>query len=378
MNSSETHPVKGVTNKEVIRTLIHRLRENINSYYPDLDKLNLSITGKSIGGPFAKTFRFDLTSNGIRHIIFVKQCPLYKDNPAKIQYETLQLLYHSMPAVNKRCAVSRPLDFFPDLNAYAMESVGTNNFKTYLLKNNSRLNDEKSLPDLLSVLSGCALWLRTFHNITKSDKGTMFDSSVFLNSIREEFDYILLRDFGFRSDTLNRLNALFNNLSILDGTFALPCAKWHWDYTPGHIYLDYNTISVIDVLGLDNTPIYEDIGHFLVAMTIANNLPFYPFFDRKRARTELCDAFLDAYWDCCRLDKNEFLLFSKIYTLKYLILYFGGQYSRISEKIHPVAGRLFANVRSVVLTEEPMILAIEEIERLMTNAVAARLAGIAS
>lgn len=370
MSMIETTPLIGhcPSSKESIEIFRLRLLSNLNSYFPDLSNDGAVISGKTIGGPYAKTFRFNISSHKNRKVVFVKICPIFEQlDPARLEFETLKLLYHRMPEVNKDCEVARPIDYFPDLNAYAMESVGSNNFKTCLLKNNSKLSNDRSLSHLLSVLSGCALWLRTFHDITRSDKRRMFDSSTFIHTIKEEFDYILLRDFKFRNDTLNRLNTVLNNLAILDGALELPCAKWHWDYTPGHIYLDNDKISVIDILGLDNTPIYEDIGHFLVAMTIVNNFPLYPLFDRKRAGIELCEHFLNAYWNDSRLDKKEFTLLSEIYALKYFILYFGGQYTRVSETIHPIAGRIFANLRSARLIEGPMVRTIGKIESLIQN-----------
>lgn len=351
---------------DVVRVLTGRLRDNLKSYYPDLNESKTVVSGKSIGGPYAKTFRFNITSGKCKHTVFIKVCPIFERlDPARLEYETLQLLYHKMPVVNEKCAVSRPLGYFPDLNAYVMESVGINNFKTYLLKNNSWLSNGNSLSNLLSVLSDSAIWLRTFHDITRSDIGINFNSSSFLDSIRKEFDYKLLH--SFRNEALNRLDTLLSKLTRLDGVFKLPCAKWHWDYTPGHIYLDNHRISVIDILGIDNTPIYEDIGHFLAAMTVVNNLPFHPLFNRKRAGTELCDSFLDAYWSGGKLNRDEFILFSKIYKLKYLILYFGGQYTRVSEKIHPMVGRAFVDIRLVRLFSEPILHTVDDIAKRMKN-----------
>lgn len=358
------------SSREIIEIFCQRLRDNLKAYYPDMNENQTVISGKSIGGPYAKTFRFTISSGKCKHTVFIKICPIFERlDPARLEYETLQLLYHKMPEANERCAVSRPLDFFPDLNAYVMESVGINNFKTYLLKNNSRISNGKTLSNLLSALSDCALWLRTFHDITRLDTGINFNSSSFLDCIRKEFDYSLLHGFSFRKETLNRLDMLLSKLIRLDGVFKLPCAKWHWDYTPGHIYLDNHRISVIDILGIDNTPIYEDIGHFLAAMTVANNLPFYPLFNHKRVGAELCDRFLHAYWSGCKLNREEFILFSKIYNLKYLILYFGGQYTRVSDRIHPIAGKFFANIRSARLIEEPMVRTIEDIEDLIHKVV---------
>lgn len=358
--------------KEIIDTFRRRLNANLHLYFPGLDPSDVKIRGTALGGPYSQTFKFNIESRGKEYTVYIKICPLYERlNPAKFEYETLQLLHQKMPKVNKDCAVARPLDYFSDLNAYVMESVSGDNLKTSLLRNNSIFQSGNGFQALQSSIFKSALWLKTFHQITRSDTGTTFNASLFLDSIGEDFDYRLLRGFRFKVDTLNRLDRLFAKLSRLNGAYVMPCAKWHWDYTPGHIYLENDRISVIDILGLDNAPIYEDIGHFLVAVTIVNNVPFYPFFDRKRAGGALCAHFLDAYLTGSDLKREEFYLFSKIYMLKYLIFYFGGQYTRVSEKVHPVAGKLFANLRSVTLTEAPMVRAIEEIERMMNHVASA-------
>jgi len=156
------------SSKEIIKIFCQRLRDNLKLYYPYLNESETDISGKSIGGPYAKTFRYDITSGTSKQTVFIKVCPIFERlNPAKLEYETLQLLYRKMPEVNAACAVARPLDIFQDLNAYVMESVGNNNFKTYLLKNNSMIKNGKSLPKLLSIVSGCAIWLKTFHRLIR-------------------------------------------------------------------------------------------------------------------------------------------------------------------------------------------------------------------
>ena len=136
---------------------------------------------------------------------------------------------------------------------------------------------------------------------------------------------------------------------------------WHWDYTPGHVYLDNGKISVIDILGLDDAPIYEDIGHFLAAMESVNYLPFYLLFDKKRAGKEFSDIFLDEYENGDSRDRDIFVLFSYIYKLKFLILYFGGQYMRASRYFHSTGAKLYANIRAVGVFEEPIDRTIDEI-----------------
>lgn len=358
------------SNSEVIEICRRRLLEKLNSYYPDLNRGNTVITGKSLGGHVARTFRFEIYSinNDKKYIVFIKLCPIFEAlNPALMEYQTLQLLYHKMPLLQKDCHVPRPLDYFPDFHAYAMESVGTQNFKTYLLKNNSRLRGDDSITELLDLVSGCARWLCTFHRLTISSKFVKFDSESLIKSIVEEFDYHILHNFRFPKSTLDRLDDMIESLSSLNGILDMPCAKWHWDYTPGHVFIDNGKIIVIDILGLDDIPIYEDIGHFMAAMTSVNNLPFYPFFDFRRAKGKLCDRFMESYYSGIGYEIKSFMLLSNIYRLKYLILYFGGQYKRVSQKIHPLAGRAFANLRLVRLFNEPILHTIDEIAKRMKN-----------
>ena len=196
-----------------------------------------------------------------------------------------------------------------------------------------------------------------------SVKSIKFNYEAFIKSFVEEFDYRSLSNFRFPKSTVDRLEDTIKSLSSLNGVFDMPCAKWHWDYTPGHIFIDNNKISVIDILGLDNTPIYEDIGHFLSALTSINNLPFYLFFDFKRAKDRLCNQFINTYFHDTGYQKDEFVLLSNIYRLKYLIIYFSGQYKMISQKLHPLAGSAFANLRLVKLFNEPILHTIDEITK---------------
>ena len=159
-----------------------------------------------------------------------------------------------------------------------------------------------------------------------------------------------------------QLDNLMRNLAFLDNKYDLPCAKWHWDFTPGHVYLDNNRISVIDILGIDDTPIFEDIGRFLAGMIAINNFPFYPFYDFRRAEGPLCDSFMETYLSAhSNYDKEQFLLFTHIYKLKYLIIWFFSQYQRVSRKVSPAVGTAFANLRLVPFYERPIMNTINKI-----------------
>jgi len=347
------------SNEYIVASLTQQIKDNIAKYYSDLADQNVTVTGKPWGGQeTARTFRLEIrtTDGSIQHIIFVKLCPIFPSmNPALMEYETLQLLYDKMPLVQDGCYVSRPLDYFPALNAYAMESVGTKNLKPYLLKNNSRLRNDNAVSGLFSIISGSARWLKAFHDITSSKKVVKFEHKSIIDSINEDFDYHALRNFNFQKETIHRLDHLMEELASLDNKYDLPCAKWHWDFTPGHIYLDNDRVSVIDILGIDDTPIYEDIGRFLASMTAINNLPFYPFYDYRRAGGSLCDRFVESYAADIEYDREQFRFFTNIYKLKYLIIWFFSQHMRVSNKINPVIGNAFANLRLVTFYEKPIL-----------------------
>lgn len=353
------------SNEQVLDIFSRKIMDNMDKYYPEGDADGAIVTGKPWGGQeTARTFRFEIRcANTTDHrVIFVKLCPVFPDlNPALLEYETLQILYHKMPLMQKDCYVSRPIDYYPDLHAYAMESVGTKSFKPYLLRNNSKLRSNDAVSELFSIISGCAAWLNAFHEITKSQKNKKFEYKTFVDNDNESFDHHLLKKYRFQNETIHQLDKLMETLVSLDNKHEVPCAKWHWDFTPGHVYLDNNRISVIDILGIDDTPIYEDIGRFLASMTAINNFPFYPFFDFRRSEGPLCDRFIESYAADVEFDPELFRLYANIYKLKYLIIWFFSQHDRVSKIINPTVGDAFANLRLVKLFERPILHTMEKI-----------------
>ncbi|MDH5570137.1 MAG: hypothetical protein OEY89_00130 [Gammaproteobacteria bacterium] len=352
--------------QNIFDTFDKKIRNNISSYYKGM--LHADIKGFPLGGQFAHTFRFEVRSDQEFHTIYAKTCPIYESlDPARLEYQTLELLYDKMPNESPDLAVSRPIDYFPEINGYLQESVGKSDLRSYLLKNNSIFNGKATLLDVNIKLNGSARWLHAFHSITMSSEKQKFNQKEFIKSFNDEFDYNELKNFKFSKDVINQLDELIDNLSFLNDRLLMPCAKWHWDYTPGHVYIDNNKISVIDILGIDNIPVFEDIGHFLAALTSINNLPFYPFFNYKRACDSFCISFLSSYLLNSNYDKNEFLLLSNIYRLKYLIVYFLGQQRLIRQKTNPFIANLFANYRLTRLFNRPLLHTMNEISTMMNR-----------
>jgi len=359
--------VCSIPNAEAITILTTLIKERLSQYFGDeINYNNFQVTGKVLcGQELSRLIRLQIRSDRgkERPDIFVKMCPEWTTmNPAKLEYETLRLLHSELPLIRPDCGVARPLDFFPELNAYAMESVGENSLKPFLLRHNSRLQAASSLKELYLAITKSAIWLSTFHRVTQSPEGKRFNHEVFVASPSEEFDYHCLRDFGFKKTTIIELERLIEEMTMLDGLFELPCAKWHWDFTPAHVFFGKDKIFVIDILGYDDVPIYEDIGHFLAAMGTVNNFPFHPLYDRHRANEELAYIFTKAYQVESSQNESDLFLLANIYKLKYLVNWFFAQHTRVSNKLGELGGKIFTLTRLIRVFEPPILHTISKIK----------------
>lgn len=334
---------------------------NILNYYPEFTGINVVINGEPLGGQFANTFRFTIIGNNYHKTIYLKLCPLYETlDPAKLEFQTLNVLFNDVFSKQSAYAVARPIDYFSDDNAYLQESVGENNLREFLLTNNSVFASDSQIRDMQFFISGSAKWLSMFHSNTLADHGEFFLSAEYLSGIEGEFDYRALRKFNFSKELLDQMDSLFEMINFFDKKIKIPCAKWHWDYTPGHVYIDKRKISVIDILGKDNVPIYEDIGHFLASLTCINNLPGHLFFSHKRSQGLLCDHFVKNYLDESQIEENEAMFFINLYKIKYLITYFLNQYNQVSGRSNKYIGMLFANYRLVRLINRSLTKSVRD------------------
>jgi hypothetical protein len=361
-------PTPNLSSKDMISMLHKRIEENIEFYFPEAAARDVRIVGKPWGGTgTGRTFKFRILSpnSKVNHDLFIKVSPKFETlNPGTSEYEALKLLYPRMPLIAKGCHVPRPLDFFYDLNALLTESVGNKSFREYLLKKNSKKSGVESLSDLCSTVAGCGHWLGSFHEITKNGKFVKFDSSELIETFRRDFER--LKRLGLFKFVLAELETTFYSLRLLNERFLMPVAMWHYDFTPGHVFIDNNKITVIDILGLENA-IYEDIGKWLSAMGTVNSFPLYLYFDYERANSKLGDVFLEAYVSHTALDKDEFILLSNIFKLKYLVWTFLVQNERISQKIHPAAAKMFARLRLRKIYQNNILRTINTISEKMES-----------
>ena len=369
-NSPFTFNENGVCslpNSQVVEVLMDRIRRNPEKYLGDPDVEVSHVYGKAMRGQeLARTFRFQIAplNKGHEKIVYIKLCAKWeKLDVAKQEFETLRMLYGKLSSNYSELNVARPIDYYQDMNAYAQESVGDKNFKDYLLKSNSQFRRDEDLNELYQIIGGCAHWLHAFHEMTMFDEPQPFDYNSFMKSEEEGFNFSILEQFPFHGHTLRQINNCLQSLAMLHDV-ECPAAKWHFDYTPAHIFID-NGISVIDITGLDRISIFEDIGHFCAALSTVNNLPFYPFFDHRRALHKLTQIFIQSYWERTSLDEVYFQLFVNCHTLKYLSQWLDAQYQRVSSKVHPLAAKAYANIRLVRIFEPAILHTTGRIDSLL-------------
>ena len=340
--------------------IVERVRPRIASYFPEMSGREFSIICINIGGDYAKTVRLEVSTSDLRKVMFFKQCPIFERlNPGILEFETLKLLYERLPRSTQLCAVARPLDFYQDWNAYAMESVTGDNFKDRLLRLNSRFSGAAAVTQLCASVAKCGEWLKAFHAATQLSTPRPFVAADYVVSIQDELDLSTLKDLRFSPTMLAELDAVLALLPRLDG-WLMPSAKWHWDYTPAHVFLDGDKVSVIDITGLDNVPVYEDIGHFLSALVTVNNLPWFPLYDRNRADGLLCDTFLHVY--CEGQVNDSATLLANVYKLKSLLLWFNAQYCHARRVLPSYLANAFIYCHLRKVFEPPLLSTIKKVE----------------
>jgi hypothetical protein len=350
----------------LVNVLQKRIEDNINVYFPALTGKEIEVRGTPWGGVgTACTFRFKVKSkcNNQKYIVFAKVSPIFgNNNIGKLEYEALKFVYPGISSENSFYHVPRPLDFYRDYNALLIEGVNGICFRNLLLKFNSKLAGKDSLDYLESTMFKCGGWLQMFHSITKKGDRATFDLQSFVSSFIEEIQ--LLEKFGFHKKTIEKIWKIFECLKGIDKKIEMPVAMWHYDFTPGHVFISDDKVYVIDILGKE-APIYEDIGHWLASIAVVNAFPRYPFFDYERVNTILGNRFLNGYYLQSNIQESVYFILSNIYKLKYLIEMFSEQHARVSQYTYSFVANLFSRFRLVRLFQRHILQTIDVIsERL--------------
>jgi hypothetical protein len=336
----------------MVEILSERIRSDITKYYPDLVPDQIEISGEPYGGAgTARTFRFRIhsTTRGVLPHVFVKLSPVTDErNWGRAEYDLLTSLYPRMPVVEPRCRVPRPLDYYPDLEALLLEEVSGRPFRKWFLKQNSRRRQHTQ--DLRWAIADCGLWLKTFHALTHGAQRS-FDCLPFVEDIQKDLGK--LADYGFTVDLISKAVMAVQGLKAI-GEIQLPLAACHHDFTPGHVFISPNGVSVIDIHGTPGEFIYKDLAYWLGSTATINAFPFYPDFDYDHANGPLGGIFLEAYFSNNKDKLPESIAIAYLFKLQYLIQRFHDQRERVAAIIHPLASAIFSRLRLVNLFTRQM------------------------
>jgi hypothetical protein len=335
------------SSRTTLQILTDRIRNNIAIYYPGVDPDGIKIRGKRYGGSgTAKTFRFRIREKNRKPLrnIFVKLSPVTEElNWGRAEYDLLTSLYPRISVVEPRCCVPRPLDYYSDLEALILEEVEGKPFRKWFLRQNPRRCQRRE--DLHKAIADCALWLKTFHGLTHGGQ-KLFDFVSFVDALQD--DVQKLADYGFSMNFIQMVRVLTDRVKGI-GQIRLPIAACHNDFTPGHVFISSNGVSVIDIHGTLGEFIYTDLAYWLGSTATINAFPLHLGFDYEHANGPLGKVFLEAYFSDNKDRIPESTAIAYLFKLHYLVQRFFDQREKLAMTIHPVIRPLFSRWRLVRL-----------------------------
>jgi hypothetical protein len=318
------------SNRELIKVLKSKIRESLKDYLADASHDDISLAGKVWGGKgTARTFRFVMKYRDEQeHILFAKLSPIFpKLNPGLAEYEALKILYPYFLSLSHNYGVPKPIAFYPELNVLLMESVGSMSVKKYLTFYNKKNISFDAINKVKEVICNCGQWLRLFHSVTERGVKEQYHHKHYFDGFKNEYE-VLKKLKMLSGKNIIKIESLNKTLCTLDNNIDMPCAMWHCDFTPGHIFIQENGVKVIDIIGVYDVPIYEDIGKWLATSATFNTFPVSWSFDYQRMLA-MDSVFMNSYCESNILVNDTFILLSNLYRLKQLVLNLHSQYYKI-------------------------------------------------
>lgn len=193
----------------------------------------------------------------------------------QLEYIALTAIHKHFDAIgDPRFGAIRILDILPGHRAIVMEEVEDPSLSQLFLKA-SRLRVSFSSIDLGETFRNAGAWLRAYHALPKQrhvkTRHTQRADFVELLSLFTGFLGRAVGDEMFFQDIA--VTAAANALETLPE--SLPLGLGHGDYALRNILVGPNNqVTVLDTLAKWQTPIYEDIAHFLIGLK-TNRLQVY-------------------------------------------------------------------------------------------------------
>jgi aminoglycoside phosphotransferase (APT) family kinase protein len=260
-------------------------------------------------------------TNGALQGIVRPQLTTNTDPKSKVQLEFVALSKIDQQfgaSSDARFGAIHPLAYLPELPAILMEEAKAPNLRQLLMQTH-RFQWSRSTPNLLPVFQHAGAWLHTYHQLPNADH------TQTRHRTRQEFVAVVQDFCAFLTARLGNQH-FFQTLATTVARLAdqhlptdLPLGLGHGDYATRNILVGPAAqVTVLDTLCKWQTPIYEDIGYFLMRLKAAGPQALSQgvlFNPKELALYET--AFLRGYWDATPIPYAAVKLFEMQALLDY-------------------------------------------------------------
>lgn len=207
---------------------------------------------------------------------------------AQLEFDTLSHLYDKF-RFTPRCAVVRPIAFFPEEMAVVTEEGAGDNLHR-LIKHKAGVWYAKSeVEDLQAYCRESGVWLRHFQEFTAQPRQAAFPLEEIATQVQADLDICVHMGLS-RSAASSLVRLCETQLSRLEGQ-DFPVVGEHPDFQPDNILVSPAGVTVLDFTNFRYGSMYSDVARFLVCLDFLLKNPLYS----KTTIQTLMQAFLQGY-----------------------------------------------------------------------------------
>jgi hypothetical protein len=269
------------------------IREHAPRYYPGFESEQIRIqllekqerpsamlyrfkvsNGAQIRSVFVKVPLRSLTKNHTKGSIFEKPLLFPKTEPIdmpRLHYSALSMIHNYISSLDKsQLGAIRVLDYLPQYKAVFTEESSDPSLRQLFLREN-RLHSLFTHDGLSIAFQNAGTWLRMYHAMPKEEDVNIRHQhrDDYIGAITKLTEFLakVVGDELFFKKTASII--INKGREILPE--SLPLGLGHGDYAMRNILIGPNArVTVLDTFAKWRTPIYEDIGYFLIALKMPN------------------------------------------------------------------------------------------------------------
>jgi Ser/Thr protein kinase RdoA (MazF antagonist) len=298
-----------------------KIKERASVYFPSIESKRgvRVVLNRLPNGHDSEIYDVALTNgnqNG-KHLILKLHRPAWAPAEERLQqagqyaqqeYEALSFLWHEFARRSHRFAVPKPLDYFPEDAAVVIEKCeGEPLDQALRWARFFKLNAQRDR--LYQQAGACGAWLELFHRIT----GRAGDPSEIYERIEWDFceDLRTCLDLGLDPGLASQMATWFERRRDIAFTGDHQIVSSHCDFSPYNVLVSEDRITVIDLEGLQDGIVYDDLCYFV---GMIESLPAYHLSRKMSLRIR--ESFLQGYSWHGNLDQDQFDVFMLLAMVK--------------------------------------------------------------